>query len=75
MQIKPAGSTTTLVEGYFTAPAINAGSSSSQSPSLTIPGSAASGTYTAYVILDYNNSGNQSNTNNDISQGNFTVNH
>jgi hypothetical protein len=73
IQIKPQGSTTTTVQGYFATPAINANSSVAQSYSLTIPAGSAAGTYTAYLILDnYNTSGN-TNFANDQTNFNFTV--
>jgi uncharacterized membrane protein len=65
IQIKNASSVL-LTEQYFTTSALSAGASTTESRSLSIPNSAAAGTYTVYVILDYNNAIGQSNTNNDI---------
>jgi len=64
---------TLLVENYFTTSSLSVGSSTNESRSLSISSSAASGSYTVYVILDYNNSIGQSNTGNDIYNGSVTI--
>lgn len=65
IQIKNA-SNVLLTESYFTAPALAPGASVAENSVLSIPSSAASGSYTVYIILDYNNAIGQSNVNNDI---------
>ena len=72
IQIKD-GSGTLLTQQYFTVPSIGAGSSSPQSSSMSIPSTAVSGTYTVYVVLDYNNAIGQSNINNDIYYTSFSI--
>jgi hypothetical protein len=72
VQIKNA-SNTLLVENNFSTPAISGNASYSASYSLTLP-SNASGTCTAYIILDNFNSAGQTNYSNDNASGSFTVN-
>jgi GH25 family lysozyme M1 (1,4-beta-N-acetylmuramidase) len=61
-----------LVENTFSTPAISGNGSYAAHYSLTLP-SNASGTCTAYVILDNDNTAGQTNYNNDMANGSFTV--
>ncbi|GEM_PF-5136872 len=72
IQIKNA-SNVLLTESYFTTSALSAGVSRTENRSLSISSSAAAGTYTVYVILDYNNAIGQSNTSNDIYSTSLTI--
>src|SRR2546430_1307141 len=73
VQIKAQGSTTTTVENTFATPAISAGSSTSQSYSLTILIGTAAGNSTVDIIFNNGNVLGQINVNNDYAQFNFTV--
>lgn len=68
IQVKPGSSTTTTTEISHTTPALTAGSSTTENVVVPIPSSVAAGTYTVYVILNYNHAIGQSNTSNDTYQ-------
>src|SRR4029077_14196150 len=57
----------------FSVPAISPGGYYNVSQSVTIPSGASPGSYYVWVILDVNNVGGQSNTNNDKAETSFSV--
>jgi hypothetical protein len=71
VQIKDS-SNVLLVEGNFGTPAIAGNGTYNASFQLTLPAS-ASGTCTAYVILDNFNTAGQTNYNNDMANGSFSI--
>src|SRR5204863_73072 len=68
IQVKLGSSTTTTTEIIHTTLSLAAGASTTENVTVAIPSTVATGSYTVYVILDYNNAIGQSNTGNDIYQ-------
>ena len=73
IQIKPHGSSATLVENWFLMGPISSGQSSTLTNQLTIPLSASEGYYDMYIIVDSKGVNNDSNTNNDTFSMNFAA--
>jgi internalin A len=68
IQVNPGSSTVSTVESIHSTSAIAASASLTENVTVAIPASTASGAYTVYVTLDYDDAIGQSDTGNDTAQ-------
>lgn len=71
IQVKPGASAATTTQIIVTTASLAPAATRTENATVTIPANTPAGSYTIYVIIDYNNSIGQSNINDDIAQTNI----